>query len=392
MVDQNQTTHTPRRYPQGEWPAILEGLGDTGRKIVAQDWSATPLGDIASWPSPLRTALSIVLASHQPMVLWWGEDLIQLHNDAYDELMSERAAPASIGQPAQNALPMDWQVLLDDMRKVIQVGEPMRLTDAHLPRPNDPDMREHYFCISVDPLFRDDGSIAGALAVLCESTQGVVRERRLSMLNDLAGSIRIADDPTAVSTLAVQSIGKNRGDVCFALIYLFDHLVREAQLVATSGEGADRAPTELEMEMTRSWPLDRAAAGEASILLDPRDMSGTSFGEGVEGLGWISILPLDATHNGRPHGALVIGTSAAVHIDDSYREFLEVTADQIAAGIEARFQLFERTNAVNVVRHRMQNNLQLISSLFSLTRGRIADWLASQEMESLDDRLAQLGL
>jgi hypothetical protein len=47
---------------------FLVGEGETAALIRARDWSATPLGPIEGWPSCLRTALELVLASPFPMV------------------------------------------------------------------------------------------------------------------------------------------------------------------------------------------------------------------------------------------------------------------------------------------------------------------------------------
>ncbi len=47
------------------------------------DWSASPLGPPANWPESLRLVLELCLASHFPMAIWWGADLIQFYNDRF---------------------------------------------------------------------------------------------------------------------------------------------------------------------------------------------------------------------------------------------------------------------------------------------------------------------
>ncbi|KZD06344.1 histidine kinase dimerization/phosphoacceptor domain -containing protein [Oceanibaculum pacificum] len=365
-----------------------------GRTIVDRDWSDTPLGPIQEWPVSLRTAVTIILSSHQPMALWWGQSLTQLHNDAYAKFLGDEGE--RLGAPLRAAIPEGWSAIADDIEAVSTSGSPRRHARIELPSPTDREKLEHYFTISLDPLFDRAANPHGALAVFCDDTAGVVRERRLNILNDLANNIRIAKDAPAVCQMAVKSIVKEQADVHFALVYSFDYLVRRARLIAASGPAAETAPAEIELDAARDWPIDRAANGEASLLLDPRSLPEYDFhpaGHSQAGaLGTISVLPLDATHAGRPHGALLVGALKSIRTDEGYREFLAVIADQLAAGIEARFQVTERTNAIGAVRHRMRNNLQLISSLFSLTRNRITDPQAALEMEWFDTRLAQLGL
>ena len=47
-----------------------EGGGEMGALMRATDWSATPLGPVAAWPTSLRTMVSVVVDSRFPMLLW----------------------------------------------------------------------------------------------------------------------------------------------------------------------------------------------------------------------------------------------------------------------------------------------------------------------------------
>ena len=62
---------------------FLDGGGEMGARIRAHDWSTTALGSPDAWPQNLNMCLRIMLASRQPMWLWWGEELVNLYNDAY---------------------------------------------------------------------------------------------------------------------------------------------------------------------------------------------------------------------------------------------------------------------------------------------------------------------
>ncbi|UGB37097.1 PAS domain-containing protein [Frateuria soli] len=77
------------------WPV---GQGEMAGCIRRHDWAATALGPIAGWPPHLRTAVDICLASPLPIAILWGEQRLQLYNDAYRAIAQQRH-PAILGRP-----------------------------------------------------------------------------------------------------------------------------------------------------------------------------------------------------------------------------------------------------------------------------------------------------
>lgn len=51
---------------------FLGGGGVMGERVRSFDWTATPLGPPGRWPSALKTIVSVLLASNQPMFVAWG--------------------------------------------------------------------------------------------------------------------------------------------------------------------------------------------------------------------------------------------------------------------------------------------------------------------------------
>ena len=64
--------------------------GEMGAHMAALDWSLTPLGPIEGWPQSLRTAVSILLLSRFPMIIFWGPELVQLYNDDYSPILAAK--------------------------------------------------------------------------------------------------------------------------------------------------------------------------------------------------------------------------------------------------------------------------------------------------------------
>ena len=75
-----------------------------GRRMAAIDWAQTPLGPVAGWPQSLRTCVRVVLTSRQPMFVWWGEELINLYNDAYVAIVGGKH-PEALGHLLQPLRP-----------------------------------------------------------------------------------------------------------------------------------------------------------------------------------------------------------------------------------------------------------------------------------------------
>ena len=60
---------------------FLDGGGELGERLRATDWAPTPLGPVDAWPAALRTLVSLMLASNQPMYIVWGPSSTFLYND-----------------------------------------------------------------------------------------------------------------------------------------------------------------------------------------------------------------------------------------------------------------------------------------------------------------------
>jgi hypothetical protein len=68
---------------------VFVGSGEMAARCRELDWGSTPLGPVSSWSPSLRTTVSILLESRNPMFLWWGPELVQIYNDAYGPSLGE---------------------------------------------------------------------------------------------------------------------------------------------------------------------------------------------------------------------------------------------------------------------------------------------------------------
>ena len=82
----------------------------------ALDWAASPLGPVEDWSQSLRTMAAAVLASRNPMLLFWGPELIQLYNDAFRPSLGPSTGasprhPRVLGMPAAEFWTDVWEVV-----------------------------------------------------------------------------------------------------------------------------------------------------------------------------------------------------------------------------------------------------------------------------------------
>lgn len=58
---------------------------ETGRIILARDWSATTLGPIEKWSPVAKTVISLAMDSPNRWAVWVGQDMCIMYNDAYSK-------------------------------------------------------------------------------------------------------------------------------------------------------------------------------------------------------------------------------------------------------------------------------------------------------------------
>lgn len=66
------------------WP---QSHSEMSERIRRHDWGVTVLGVPDSWPAALRLLLETVLEAPVPMCILWGEQALQLYNDAHAALI-----------------------------------------------------------------------------------------------------------------------------------------------------------------------------------------------------------------------------------------------------------------------------------------------------------------
>ena len=151
------------------WP--VSGA-EVAELIRAHDWAATPLGPIEAWPQSLRTMVDLMLQSEVMMSLTWGEQAIQIYNDAYARLIGPRS-PGALGRSIFETFP-EVRPFFEPHFAEAMAGRTVQLNDQLYPFVRKDVLEDAWFDISYNPVRGEDGDIAGILSIISETTARVL--------------------------------------------------------------------------------------------------------------------------------------------------------------------------------------------------------------------------
>jgi PAS domain S-box-containing protein len=327
-------TAQSRGFVPGDAP-FLQGGGEMGARMRAFDWSATPLGDPATWPRSLKTAVRILLTSRQPMFVWWSERFLNLYNDPYIGVLGDKDRDA-LGRPAQEIWGEIWHDVGPRAESALREDKGTYDEALLLLMRRHGYVEETYFTFSYSPVPDDDGQSGGIFAACTDDTRRIIGERRVRVLRELSSTgadARTVADACARCTTALVGSGH---DVPFALLYLLD-ADGCASLASASGitPGGVAVPSRLGTLEAEPWPV-LAVARDGSMRVDTlAEPLRAQLPPGV----WqhapyeAAIVPIARAGEAGPSGVLVAGLNPFRPFDDDYRGFLELAAAQVTATI-----------------------------------------------------------
>ncbi|HYK01220.1 MAG TPA: ATP-binding protein [Thermoanaerobaculia bacterium] len=322
---------------------FLSGGGELGARMRAIDWSATSLGPPSEWPQSLKTCVRIILTSRQPMFVWWGEELINLYNDAYKSIAGGKH-PAALGQPASVVWSEIWDEVGPRAATAMQTNEGTYDEALLLIMERYGYAEETYYTFSYSPVPNDQGGTGGIICANTDDTQRIIGERQLALLRELASATADARTFDEACVRSASSFSANPRDIPFAMIYLLDRERDRLVLAGAAGIGAGHpgAPGAVPLLDGGPWPFSAALESQKPILVTEL---ASRFGELPTGA-WdrmpeqAAMLPIAPSGPGGQSGVLVIGLNPFRLYDDSYSRFVDLVGTQIAASI-ANAQAYE---------------------------------------------------
>jgi signal transduction histidine kinase/DNA-binding response OmpR family regulator len=323
--------------------AVLAGGGELGQRMRSIDWARTPLGPVESWPQSLRTCVRIVLTSRQPMFVWWGEQLINLYNEAYISALGGKH-PAALGRPAPEVWREIWADVGPRAAKAMVENEGTFDEALLLIMERNGYREETYYTFSYSPVPGDAGGPGGILCASSSDTQWMFGERQQALLREVAARTANVRTVEAACELALDAFSANRKDLPFAMLYLVEG--DTARLAHTAGIAADHrlVPAVITGHTECLWPVAEVLAGAPVGIrsLGAQDLPGGAWPEPPSEAVAIPVRAADLSLA----AVLVIGKNPFRLLDDDYRRFLDLLGLQIGSAISnARTLVEERRRA-----------------------------------------------
>jgi signal transduction histidine kinase len=327
----SESNATMKKEEHGDAP---QNGKDMKAYIAAFDWSSTPVGDYDTWPQSLKATIKTLLGSRYPMILLWGESLIQIYNDAYTALIGDKH-PYALGHSIKETQAESWETIGPMIRHVMSTGISNWVPEQLLAVNRAGFNEETYFSLSYSVVEDDHNVIKGMLCVCSEVTQQVLGERRLRLQRDLtskAGEIR---ELKQVQHDVAAAIGEYPFDVPFMMLYLRqgDQLTLSANVGVDPDSGAFPAQVLLASEQDDHWALLRAFAGEVVITDNIHQTGVAMHGMWNDPVKRSIALPLPSSDPGNPLGVMVAGISPNCVLNEAYRSFYELLAGQLSISI-----------------------------------------------------------
>ncbi|WP_207509901.1 ATP-binding protein [Telluribacter humicola] len=317
-----------------DFPSFLSGGGEMGQRIREYDWSTTPLGNPEQWPQSLKTCVRIMLTSPQPMFVWWGRDtLINIYNDAYRFVLGGKH-PEMLGKSGRKA----WAEIWDELwarAEIVFTRNEGTFDDALLLVMNRYGYEEEtYFKFSYNPIPGDKGGTEGLFCVCTEETSRVITERSLTTLRSLAVIIQ-TNSLKEIFEASATTIAANNKDFLCAIIYTIDEESKTARATAFAGIDANHPQLPLHINIQNPDTIGEnlaACVTENKIILSPTKGRWQNLPTGAWSIPPKCFVhaPIKTGNRKFPVAVLSVGLNPYRKFDESYQNFIQLVADQIA--------------------------------------------------------------
>ena len=334
--------------PPGAHLDFLAGGGEVGARMRALNWTATPLGSPADWPQSLKTIVRVMLDSRYAMWMLWGAELTFFCNDAYLPTVGIKRDWV-LGARSDKVWEEIWPEVGPRITRVLELGQATWDEGLLLFLERSGFPEETYHTFSYSPVYDDQSRIAGMLCVVTEVTERVIGERRLRVLRDLAARGRGVDGVEESCRRACEVLALYPFDTPFAALYLIESGSQRARRVAHTRELPEPAlPRTLALNDARSsWHVPQLLESEVAQHLQDLPAAGLD----IRAEPWPDrvqqalVLPLKGPQHGLT-GFLIAGVSPRRALDEAYRSFLDLVANQTGSAIaEAQAYEAERQRA-----------------------------------------------
>jgi signal transduction histidine kinase len=292
-----------------------------------------------SWPETLDPVVRQLLSSTEPTAVGYGPGLLALHNDAFSTTIGAESSATGAPRTLRDLCVELWPRLAPPIERALESGVSTVLEDQLLCRFRAGYAEEAYLRFAFCPLMERGGAIAGVVVTVTDNTDRFISVRRAAALRAIAAAAAPKCTVDRACERAMAAVSHHASDLPFALLYLRGKERDALRLVAAAGvpPGMSASPETIDLESydgERRWPLRRAMLGETVIVDHLLERFGTlPAGDWPFAPRSAVIIPVTSLGREALEGVLVCGVSARHALDASYRAFIDLIANQIAAAI-----------------------------------------------------------
>src|SRR5215475_3623375 len=230
------------------------GDSELARLMRAYDWAGTPLGTPDTWPQSLRTAVSIMLTSSQPIWIGWGRELIYLYNDPYKSIIGGKH-PWALGRPASEVWREIWPEIGPMLATAMGGDEGTYVEEQLLIMERSGYPEETYYTFSYSPIPDDDGTAGGIICANTDDTRRVIGERQLALLREVAAATAEARTVEEACERSAAALATDARDLPFAMLYLADPDGQRLSLICSAGIPEDHPAARPSVPIDEMSPL-----------------------------------------------------------------------------------------------------------------------------------------
>ena len=333
---------TRNRQPDAA-PSRQNVFGDTemSRRVAEYDWSSTPVGPIASWPTSLKNTVNLMLSSQHPMWIGWGPEMTFLYNDAYISVLSLAKHPWALGRRTSEVWAEIWDQVGLLVEKVFEKGQPTFVDNLRLFMSRGNRIEETYYSFSYSPIFDESGRVAGLFCPSAERTANTLNARRLRTLSELSANALLEKSTSSACATFLATLANNPDDIPFAILYLMEpgatsstavlegiaHVVKDIEGISPRRVSLDGK------SFSTIWPLDKVIAFSKAEIFQIPPHSALPRGAADQPVTEAIVLPVASPTQLAPLGFLICGVNPTRKLDSEYLTFFSLVVDQLVSAI-----------------------------------------------------------
>ncbi|THY24034.1 hypothetical protein D6D01_05738 [Aureobasidium pullulans] len=197
------------------------------RYLMDYDWSQTTIGALygphmRQWPAILRETLDTYMHCPLPVVIYWGDDLIQLYNEPTTAIFG-RKHPGSLG----NRQIDQWGKTLRDqtaglIRSGWEQGQSVHIKETMFLLDRDGFLEESYFEGFFLPIISPNGHWAGSANFFNEVTSRVIQSNRENVLRNLIQKTVHATSSVSLWFELLGALDEDADDIAYTLLFMIN--------------------------------------------------------------------------------------------------------------------------------------------------------------------------